>query len=360
MQDEAGHQSRQGHVSERSSTALSSPQTPNHLAVESLTSRATAAAEDATRLLKALESERLAAAERLKAESDAIRRQLQEEAARAEEVAENLERAARALVVRALEADNRDEEAEQRAQVVHAAATRLEEFRAQRAEAVEARARDITVREANVAAREAGLRYSAVEQMRLHAWARELEAREKRIGEAENAEKDRIQARRQTLDSRERVVEAREKRIDVALREREATLRHREVALEEARDALDRERAEAALTLESERSQFWTHQQKVSAVVAAETEALLAEQARLRTEFEADAANARKLLQDMQTALARLKADFDMAASMFSPADARFQSSELRNDDGQNRTSGRKHDFLMNNVSTQYNSSSKS
>lgn len=251
-------------------------------------------------------------------------------AARAAADATRVERAARALAVRAMELDNRSVEIEARERALAVEKRRFEKGLEERRNELEDGRRRLGEREAGLIAREASLRYSAVEQMTLHAWSGELERREKRVGDAENAEKERIAARIAQLGRRESAVEDRERRVDAAFRDREDVLHRRETAADAVREALNRQRAEAMLQIEGERSQFWAHQQKLSAVVAAETEALLAEQARLRTEFDGEAAAARAALRDMSDAVLHMRVELDRTPASSSSMDAQPLLSALR------------------------------
>lgn len=239
----------------------------------------------------------------LAAARDAARAELDALAKRHAVAAARVERAARALAVRAMELDNRALELERDETAV------AERERASDSVRVAADEAKVAARETEkrLEAREASLRYSAVEQSRLHDWAKQLEEREIRVGDAETAEKERIAARIAAVARRELLVAERERRVDAALQEREVTLARREAGAEAVQETLNRQRSEAMLQLEAERAEFWTHQQKLSAVVAAETEALLAEQAKLRTEFEGEAAAARKALREMADSVVSMK-----------------------------------------------------
>lgn len=89
--------------------------------------------------------------------------------------------------------------------------------------------------------------------------------------------------------------DAREEGLDA--REAELLVREREVA--GAWESIKKAKAGLRLELEKERVEFWMHQQKLSAVVAGETEALVRDQERLRDEFEAEAPAARAALRKM-------------------------------------------------------------
>lgn len=158
-------------------------------------------------------------------------------------------------------------------------------------------------REVVVEGREAGLRYSAVEQRRLEGWMRRLEEREGRVGEAERNERERIAVREGVVGRREVLVGERERRVEEMFRNREEAVGRRERIVDEVRESVLRERADMLVRIKAERAEFWTHQQRLSAVVAAETEALLAEQARLRTEFLGGAAEARREVEEMKQAV---------------------------------------------------------
>lgn len=269
---------------------------PDHLLLLAAAARHEELAAAAASAQASLRAELAAARDAARAELDAL-------ANRHAAAAGRVERAARALAVRAMELDNRALELERDETAV---AERERAAASARVAADEARA-DARERGKRLEAKEASLTYSAVEQSRLYDWAKRLEARERRVGDAETAEKERIVARIAAVARRELLVAERERRIDAALQEREVSLATREAAAEAVQETLNRQRSEAMLQLEAERAEFWAHQQKLSAVVAAETEALLAEQARLRTEFEGEAAAARKALREMADSVINMK-----------------------------------------------------
>lgn len=225
--------------------------------------------------------------------------------------ANRTEQAASALAIKALELDNRALAVERDEAHLVEKQCRLEEKERQINRAISG----VGERETLLAAREAGLKYSAVEQKRLHDWASRLEQRERRVGDAELREKERIADRIATVTKRELLVSVRERRIEAAIKEREATLERRESVAKSLLESVEKRRADALLRIEAERQQFWEHQQKLSAVVAAETEDLLAEQIRLRTEFEGEAAAARRALKMMTDSVAKMKLRIDTAST---------------------------------------------
>lgn len=246
-------------------------------------------------------------ADLLREELDAARSDARAEldvlAARHAAAAAHLDRAARALFVRSMELDNRALELERHETILADRERAAVEAKGKTDRAEEA----VRKRERMLQAREASLKYSAVEQGRLHAWVRKLEERERRVGQAEEAEKDRIAARVATVARRELLMAEKERRLDASMQEREIALERREAVVNRLREGAERERAEAMLAIEAERSRFWAHQQRLSAVVATETEVLIGEQASLRDEFEAEAEAARKALREMSETVVAMK-----------------------------------------------------
>lgn len=218
-----------------------------------------------------------------------------------------VERAARSLAVRAMELDNRALDLDNRESNFQSTRSQFDARHAQRQRTLDQASRQVSQKETALLAREASLKYSAVEQMRLHAWSRELEKREARLGEAESAEKERIAARVAAVTRRELLAAEKETRLDTVMKQREADVLRREKAVEAVAQTLERQRSEALLQIEAERSQFWAHQQKLSAVVAAETETLLSEQAALRKQFETEALEAKLATRQMLEQVAAMK-----------------------------------------------------
>lgn len=285
-----------------------------------------AAASDANHRLEQLTNAALDAQLALREQISAAMQHMRDEfdiiAKRSIEDADKLDRATRALTVRALEIDNRALQLEQKQAANLAAQKKLDNDMAQRTATLEQDAARLREKEITLAAREASLRYSAVEQNRLQTWSKELQKRENRIGEAEEAEKERISARVAAVAKREILVDEKERRIETTLQERELTLARMEAAVDAMRDNLNRQRAEAMLQLEAERSHFWAHQQKLSAIVAAETDALLAEQAKLREEFDKEADAARKALTEMSSEVLKMRVQIEQAQSPELEADS--------------------------------------
>lgn len=270
---------------------------------------------DTTARLLAVASAASAARDKLIVEIEQLRQELVAEhdhrTRRQRDAAAVVERAAKALAVRALEIDNRALHVAHREASVTAAQRRLDQWCSERSLSADRERAVLAERETALITREASLRYSAVEQARLHDWSRQLETREARISDAESAERERIAQRIAAVAKREVVVAERERRVDTAFQEREAELAKQQAAVQTLRDKVLRERSEMLLQIESERAAFWAHQQKLSGVVAAETETLLAQQARLKWEYERDAAVAKRALKEMTDTLTQLRAEVD-------------------------------------------------
>jgi hypothetical protein len=227
--------------------------------------------------------------------------------ARAEHVAATLERAARALAVRALEADNRDAEAAAERAALVSAAGRLEKFRAARAADVIKRESVVARREVAVAGREAGVRYAAVEQGILAEREQAVREMEKAVAEVEREARDRAFIRKAALEAREAVAEARER----ALQAREESVAQREDDYSKNRTIISsttRENGGDPELQAHQRRMFLVRQQKQTNAVSEEIEALIAEQKRLRSEFEVGAAALYRVLANMEDDVEKLNA----------------------------------------------------
>lgn len=220
-----------------------------------------------------------------------------------------LELSVKDLLVRIMEVENRET-------ALNLKDGRLKEERrkneaefSQRLRDVERRENTLRRTEVELSGRLSGLKYSAVEEERLICWAQELAKREHRVSErerdVEKSERDGVWA----LEERERKIAAQEREKERTLQNRAAQISKRELEVEVGKQALERERKQASRTRQAEEDNFWAHQKKVSAVVAAETDALLAEQARLRSKFEKETKAARTLLRKMQDEILRLEVE---------------------------------------------------
>lgn len=217
-----------------------------------------------------------------------------EEAMRRREAAlGHIERAAKALAVRALEVDT--------------AGLRL----AGREAAVTARERDADVRDEQLVARAASARYAAVDQARLHAKMRALDARAERVAGAGAALADR------SADAAAR--DARLAMQAAQLHDREADLDTREAALKAREATIRRAHDRALLQIEADRATFWHHQQRTSADVARLVDDLAGAVDKLRKEADATIFETRASLAHVKTAVANLVSDVATAV-VSSPA----------------------------------------
>ncbi|CAN8076087.1 unnamed protein product [Agarophyton chilense] len=220
---------------------------------------------------------------------------------------QRLERAARALTVRAMQLDNRALEIDIRERAVVDAQTRHHTLVTQREQDFRRCRAEIDRKEQEILAKEASLKYSTLQQAHLHQWSNRLEKRENETKKALGKENERISTRLAKVVDRELLAAEKERHFETACQRREEELKRREAAAELLADALQKQRKEAADQIQRERTQFWKHQQKLSAVVSREIDALLTEQAKLRHQFEQDATATSNTLRAMAKAVDGVK-----------------------------------------------------
>lgn len=292
--------SRSGEESKIASI-VTTPFTELSSSADEMSAAATATAT-AVRLMADLGDARREAAEEIALSAGAASSRL--DAARAEVASAGaaVERAARVLAVRALEIDNKEGEVGAREDVVRSVVEGMQREVGLREGRVLLREREVGRREVEVEGREAGIRFSAVEEGRLARWAEEVREREELVGEREKVEGERLDKRRALGEARERAVVERVRVMEEGIETREIEVAAREQEVEKMRK-------DVRLELEKARSEFWAHQQTLSAVVAGETDSLVREQEKLREEFEEQAAAARAGLRAMKAEVEKLEGE---------------------------------------------------
>lgn len=242
---------------------------------------------------------------------DAVKRELQVLLKRQRDAADRVDKAAVDLGLRALRLDNRALELERRDLCLRERELHLVD----RERALRTAVAAVRERETVVAAREAGFRYSVVEQDALCNWERRLEKREEDLCQAEAIERKRVAEREAAVEKREASLGERQRSVSDALKEREAAVAEREAQAHCLIEGAERKRAEALMRIEVERELFWAHQRKLSAVVAAQVDALLEDQRSLRAQFEGEAAEARRALREMAAGVALIRGRVERAAN---------------------------------------------
>lgn len=274
-------------------------------------SQALRAAQDAVDELTTLNDTYSAMHARLAAELAAVRSSMQTKfnstATAQRATAQRLERAARALAVRAMQLDNRGLELDIRERAVVDAQTRQQSVYVQQQREITSQRANIDKREREILAKEASLKYSTLQQAQLHQWSDRLEKEQNALKLCRSLEARQLATRLEAISKRDKLIAEKERRLEADFLKREEEVKRREAAADLLGEALQKQRKEALLHIQEERTQFWKQQQLLSAVVSKEIDALLSEQANLRRQFEHEAFVASDTLRSMAQALKDVK-----------------------------------------------------
>lgn len=219
----------------------------------------------------------------------------------------NVEKESKELLLTVLENENAKSALDLREEKLRKRELQVEEGLKRRMREVEERENVLKKREIEIRGRMTGMSYSAVEEERLLNWAQGLARREEEIAKRERGIEERERDSVYRLQMREKGLREKEREKERGLQNRAAYLAKRELEVQMGKQALEREKKETGRERQIEEDKFWAHQKKISAVVAAETNALLEEQSKMRKKFEEEIANSREVLRKLQDKILRLQ-----------------------------------------------------
>ncbi|PXF41099.1 hypothetical protein BWQ96_09203 [Gracilariopsis chorda] len=294
-------------------------------------SQALRAAQDAADELATLDDAYNAMHTRLATELAAVRSSMQTRlnstATAQRATAQRLERAARALAVRAMQLDNRALELDMRERAVMDAQVRQQNVHVQQQRELASQRAEIDKRERDVLAKEASVKYSTLQQAQLHQWSKRLEKEQNVLRLSRSAEEQQLATKLDMVSKRDRFIAEKERRLEADFQKREEELERREAAADLLAEALQKQRKEALTQIQEERTEFWKQQQRLSAVVSREIDALLDEQAKLRRQFEHDAIVANDTLRSMARAMKDVSVSVGAESNQLNVASASVDSS---------------------------------
>ena len=219
----------------------------------------------------------------------------------------NVEKESKELLLTVLENENAKSALDLREEKLRKRELQVEEGLKRRMREVEERENVLKKREIEIRGRMTGMSYSAVQEERLLNWAQGLARREEEIAKRERGIEERERDSVYRLQMREKGLREKEREKERGLQNRAAYLAKRELEVQMGKQALEREKKETGRERQIEEDKFWAHQKKISAVVAAETNALLEEQSKMRKKFEEEIANSREVLRKLQDKILRLQ-----------------------------------------------------